>query len=298
MKKYLYSIVFATLILMSTTVVKAANEVYYINNNNIEMTEKEYNNLLGLGFTEKQIERMDQEEFINNKNLEGSVLSETTKYIKRTTVKRNGITISKSEEITKDEAMEIKALHSQEPSKGPSGNYYDGLMMTDAIVVTSKIVGISNKYMRFKTDTEWLIIPSERYYDVIGIGIESAKVQIASSLVFREDWRTTNNVSGYETICRPKTMSTGGLAIYELPTGSLQSLEATFYFNVKKQTGVGTITSLYAGGNNAHATSYVDPDVLLNYVTANYGGGVVVNSPYGVYYSTNSAAIASFIGTW
>ena len=152
--------------------------------------------------------------------------------------------------------------------------------------------------MRFKTDTEWLIIPSERYYDVIGIGIESAKVQIASSLVFREDWRTTNNVSGYETICRPKTMSTGGLAIYELPTGSLQSLEATFYFNVKKQTGVGTITSLYAGGNNAHATSNVSATNLFDYVVANYGGGVVVNSPYASYYSVGSPAYSSFVGTW
>ena len=76
MKKYLYSIVFATLILMSTTVVKASNEVYYTNRENVEMTEKEYSNLLGLGFTEKQIYRMDEKTFLENKDIEGTVLKE------------------------------------------------------------------------------------------------------------------------------------------------------------------------------------------------------------------------------
>ena len=296
MKKYLYSIVFATMILMSTTVVKATNEVYYTNNNNIEMTEKEYNNLLGLGFTYKQIDRMNYEEFINNKDIEGEILGESQKYIKTTTVVRNGINYTTSEEISKEEAMRLQSQNL--PTRGPAGNYYDGMVLTNTYLITSKIVGISNTYMRLKADIEWLTIPTQRYNDVIGIGFEAAKVQIASTIVFREDWRNSDGTTGYNTVCSPKSMNTGGLVIYQLPTGSLQSLEATLYFNVKKKTGVGTITSLYASGNNAHATSNVSATNLFDYVVANYGGGVVVNSPYASYYSVGSPAYSSFVGTW
>ncbi len=129
MKKYLYSIVLATLILMSTTVVNAANEVYHINRKNIEMTEREYNNLLTLGFTEKYIDEMEHEEFLANKDLEGTRLSTTKKYYKRTTVMRNGIKSFTTQEITEEEAIKEKELQSQKvPYRGPAGNYYDGMI--------------------------------------------------------------------------------------------------------------------------------------------------------------------------
>ena len=126
MKKYLYKIVFATLILISATVVNASNEVYYINKENVIMTEEEYNNLKSLGFTERYIERMDQEEFLNNKDLKGSILGETQKYLRRTTRMRNGIKTTTVEEITKEEAMKDKELQSQNGFNkgGAAGNYY------------------------------------------------------------------------------------------------------------------------------------------------------------------------------
>lgn len=298
MKKYLYTIVFAALILMNTTVVHASNEVYYINNNNIEMTETEYNNLLGLGFTEKQIYLMDQEEFLDNKDLEGTVLSETLKYIKNTTVMRNGIKYTTTEEITREEAMAEKELQSQGiPNRGPAGNYYDGIIVTTVLATTTKIVGISNTYMRFKTDTEWLTLPSDRYYDIIGVGMEAYNVEFGSIIVFKEHW-TTGGVTYTETICYPKYMSTGGLAIFELPNGSITSLDATLYFNVKKVENVGTINQLYAAGDYAHAISNVNPSDVLNYTTVNHGGGLVITPPYANTYQSNSAAIASFVGTW
>jgi hypothetical protein len=300
MKKYLYSIVFATLLLMSTTVVNASNEVYYKNKNNIEMTKTEYNNLLGLGFTKNQIERMDQEMFLENKDLIGTVLGEKEEYIKATTVARNGNKYTTFESITKEEAMKEKELQSQNPpSKGPAaGNYYDGMVSSNVILQTSKIVGISSTYMRYMTNTIWLTMPSERYYDIIGLGMESAKVQFGSNIVFRKDWTDGSGVDHHDTGCYPKYTNTGGLVIYQLPTGSLQSLEAILYFNVQKKNNVGTITSLYAGGNFAHATSNVNPNNLLNHISTNYGSGVIVDSTYSSYYYSNSAAVASFQGTW
>lgn len=298
MRKYLYSIVLATLILMSTTVVKASNEVYYTNRENIEMTEGEYNNLLGLGFTEKQIYRMDEETFLENKDIQGTVLSEVGKYYKQTTIMRNGIKTHLREEITEEEAMAEVALQSQGPTRGPVGNYYDGVFATTVIYVKAKIVGISDNYMRFKTDVEWIIMPSDRYNDIIGIGIEPDKVYISSSIKFREDWLTTGNTSGYDTICAPKNESSGGSAIFALPSGSLSELESYIYFNVTKQSGVGTITDLHNSGNYAHADGYVDGNLLFNNFHVYYASGLWIHPTYYVYYSITSPAYASFVGTW
>lgn len=298
MKKYLYKIVLATLILMSTTVVKASNEVYYTNKRNVEMTEAEYNNLLGLGFTEKDISRMDQELFNENKDLEGSVLQETTKYFKTTTYMRNGIKLKRTEEITREEAMREKELHTQNPpSRGPAGQYYDGIVGDTVYEITAKIIGLSNTFMRYQVRCEWLTMPDEAYYDIIGIGMEPAKVQFGSIIVFRENWTTTNDVEGYTEICSPVYTSTGGFAAFALPTDALSSLDALFYYNVRKQNNVGTITSLYAGGDYAHATSYEDPEDVLPETSITYMG-LIINYPYSNSYDSQSAAIASFIGTW
>ena len=300
MKKYLYSIVFATLILMSATVVKASNEVYYTNRENIEMTEKEYNNLLGLGFTEKQIYRMDEKTFLDNKDIEGTILNSEDKYYRETTIMRNGIKKYLREEITLQEALEEAELQSQKPStRGPAGNYYDGVFATTIIHVKNKIVGISNDFMRFKTDVEWLTIPSDRYNDIIGIGIVPSEVQIyLSAVIFREDWKTSGGTYGYTTVCSPKSNSTGGSAIFTLPSGSLAQLESYVYFHVQKQTGVGTLYNLHSSGNYAHATSNVSQSDLYNHYTMDYATGIWVDSTYGTHYTTTSPAYASFVGTW
>ena len=297
MKKYLYSIVLATLILMSTTVVKASNEVYYTNRENIEMTENEYNNLLGLGFTEKEIYRMDETTFLENKDIQGTVLSDQGKYLKQTTIMRNGIKTYRTEEITEEEAMAEVELQSQEPTRGPSGNYYDGIFATTILYLKTKIIGISNYYMRFKTDVQWLTMPSDRYNDIIGIGIEPAKVRIASTIGFREDWVKTNNTFGYDLVCAPKIESSGGSAVFTLPSGSLSELESYIYFNVTKQTGVGTITELYNSGNYAHATSNVSiSDIFSNYHV--YLNSLWIDPIYYASYDKTTPVHASFLGTW
>jgi hypothetical protein len=302
MKKYLYSIVFATLILMSTTVVKASNEVYYTNRENIEMTENEYNNLLGLGFTEKQIYRMDQGTFLENKDIEGTVLSEEGKYIKRTTFMRNGVKTYQIEEITKEEAENEKRLQSQNPPfrGGPAGNYYDGVSETTILFIKAKIIGLTSTYMRLMTLMEWYTMPSvnERYNDIIAIGFESSKVQRISTIVFREDWEDGYGEFGYNTVCAPKTETNGGSAIFTLPDGSLEQLEAYIYFNIAKQDNVGTITELYTSGDYAHALNLVYPSDLLShyYVTSAYG--ITIDATYDNDYIIYPPAYASYIGSW
>ena len=86
------------------------NEMYF-NSNNVAMTEKQIGNLRNLGFTDNQIELMDQEEFDNNKDLNGEVLTETVKYYKTITIENPRVSlyslentpITISKEITEEE---------------------------------------------------------------------------------------------------------------------------------------------------------------------------------------------------
>lgn len=294
MKKYLYNLVLAALILMSTTIVNASNEVYYINKENVEMTEREYNNLLGLGFTEKYIATMNQDEFLANKDLEGTVLAEAKRYIKTSTIMRNGIKITTSEEVTEEEARELQS----HINRDPAGNYYDGMIMNSVILMTSRIAGIDDDTMRFMNTVEWLTLPSTRYHDIIGIGFDDDKVQFASIIVCKQDWDNEDGSYGYDYTCAPKYVSTGGLAVIKLPEGSVDNLESTIYFNVIKQNGAGTITLLYAVGDYAHAVSDVTPTNLMSHISVSESVGIIIDATYASYFEGISAAVASFVGTW
>lgn len=296
MKKYLYNLVFAALILLSATAVKASNEVYYINRENIEMTENEYNNLLELGFTEEQIEFMDNNTFQDNKDIEATLISTNKRYYKITTIMRNGIHYRFSEEITKDEAEE-EQKQTQNPTR-VSGNYYDGLIGTSIIEVADYISNVSNTYMRYKADTTWLIPPTERYHDILAIGFESAKVKFGSTIVFREDWKTSNGTFSHTDICSPVYETNGGSAVFELPTGSMAYIKAYIYFNVRKQTGVGTITSLTIGSEYAHATSNISTSNILGHYSVNYINGVALDGTLAPYFVESGVATATFVGSW
>ena len=91
MRKILYIVGLATMILINATAVSASNDIYYTSQKNIEMTEQEYNNLLNLGFTEDQINWMDRETFLDNKDIEATPVAHEKLIVKTTTVIRNGI---------------------------------------------------------------------------------------------------------------------------------------------------------------------------------------------------------------
>ena len=296
MKKYLYNIVFAALILMSATVVNASNEVYYTNRKNVEMTETEYNNLLSLGFTEKYISGMNMDEFLASKDLEGTILSETKKFVKTSTIMRNGIKITVTEEIAEEEAIELQSH--KIINRDPSGNYYDGLVMNSVIVMTSRIAGLSDTNMRFMNTVEWLVLPTNRHHDIIGIGFDSDKVQFDSIIICKQEWEDEDYEIVDDYTCAPKYVNMGGLAVIKLPEVTIQNLESNIYFNVKKQTGVGTITSLYAVGDYAHAVSDVTPTNLMSHITVNDSVGIIIDATYGYVFENISPAVAAFIGTW
>lgn len=303
MKKFLYMVGLAALILINTTVVNATGEVYYTNRYNIEMTEQEYHNLLELGFTEAQIYRMDYQTFIDNKDIEAELLATETKYIKTTTTIRNGIAHSTNYEMTHEQIMNDMLMHNHQSflpggdRPNISGSYYDGFSFDSYRMMECKIANLYDIELRYKVDVQWLQMPPVRSFDIIGIGIEPSKVKINSVIMFRQDWILTNNNDGYGTLCAPKSESTGGSAVFELPTGSLSVLESYLYFTVNKQNNAGTIYSTIAVGDYAHAFEEVDNGVY-NYYTVNAVMGIEIDEPYANSYESSSEAIATFVGVW
>lgn len=299
MKKILYTFLVAALILVSAPNVLATSDVYYTNNEGLTMTEQQYNNLLNQGFTERQIARMDYETFEENKDIEATIVAIEKKYVKTTTIMRNGIEFHTSEFLTEEEMMaEVQATKEQPqyPRYVP-GSYYNGSSSTSYKVIQTVIANIDDDTMRYKLDTYWYIIPSQRSYDIMGIGIEANKVQINSGIYFRQDWWTTSDESGYDTGNYQITQSTGGIVLFPLPSGSLDTLEQSMYFHVDKKPGVNTVTSLTATGDYAHATTSVTNNVY-NYMSVNYGNGIEVDYPYTSSYDEMNPAIAYFAGTW
>ncbi len=292
-------------ILGSAFFVKAEGDIYYINNENLEMTEQQYNNLLNLGFTEEQIERMDYNTFVENKDINATLVSEIGRYVKTTTSFRNGIKRTVTQELTKKEIEHDMALNQQQKQiqttfdRTISGALYDGLTINDYRYVSTKIAILNdNDSMRFKTDVEWLEMPSTRSYDIVGIGIEASKIHIISIIAFREDWQLSNGSFGYDLTCYPKIESTGGSALYGLPSGSLEQLKSYMYITVAKNNNVPSITELVAYGDSKHALSSVNPNNVFANYTVNTGAGIDIDYPYCNSYDSILPADAHFYGLW
>ena len=227
-----------------------------INYNGIKISPNEYNNLLNLGFTENQIYYMDKETYNINKDLDAKLLSQTKRYYK-TEYTMYGVGTTK--EITPEE-------------------YYNdtkkvvltkGIVQTQYKTVVSSIAQSGNKY-RYNVGMSWSSMPSNRSFDIIGIGFAD-DVYISSSVYFNFTW--ANSAGQYTTSTQyynKKSTSTGGSAVYKLPSGTIKALSANLHFDVSKDT-TNTITTLGICGDYSHATSTVSSSNVANYGISIYG---------------------------
>jgi len=299
MRKFLYIVGLATMILFNATAVLASNDIYYTNRENIEMTEDEYHNLQNLGFTEMQIYRMDEQTFLDNKDIEASLVSEEKKIIKTTTVIRNGITTNYNTVIGEDELQHDNLVHFQQPSYGTNsyGTFYDGMSYDSVKEIDVRIAILDDYVARYKIDTYWDYIPSHRYHDIAGLSFDGNKFQINSIILHRQDYVTSLGSYGYSQECYVKSDNSSGSVLFELPSGSLTSLESYMYFNVRKKPTAGTITTMAAVGDYAHAhSSSADYTVLNNFTMTDYGINLL--NGYSVHYDDIPETSAVFIGQW
>ncbi|WHY85550.1 hypothetical protein QNH39_23545 [Neobacillus novalis] len=126
MKKILVVFYWALFLAFGFSLATSANAqspTYYVNDNGINMTEVEYNNLLSQGFEPLDIQIMNEEAFNLNKDIKATEVSIVTKYVKTTTTTSDLNTLgvlenkpalkSVSIELTKEE-MDIEVAKEKE----------------------------------------------------------------------------------------------------------------------------------------------------------------------------------------
>ena len=135
----------------------------------------------------------------------------------------------------------------------------------------------NGNYYRFKNVLHWKSIPSTRSYDIIGIG-HYQSVAIYGTTHFNQEYCFNSGACYNSTTNYPQIFSSGAGTSFQLPSGSLSSLDQTFYFDVQKNTSA-TITTLKAVGDYSHATSSISLENSKKY-TINISGISLDNSLY------------------
>ena len=240
------------------------NASEYINYYDITMTSQEYNNLLNLGFSEQEIYYMNEDTYLSNKDLSGTVVARNEKYYKTIYTDLNGN--NQSIEITKDEYNNQGGMNSR------------GTVTTEYKNMVTVMTALTNTY-RYKVSVGWKNFPSTRSYDIIGIGFDD-DVYISSPLYFQYMYYLygTGDLASTQYYYR-QTTSTGGSVVYKLPTGSITSLSAVLYYDVSKDT-TNTITRLDMYGDYSHARENVNYAIYSDHII-DYGGiDLGVNNHY------------------
>lgn len=238
-----------------------------INNNNILMTNIEYQNLLNLGFTDNEIMNMSLKEYNENKNLKGEIVSQNTIYIDE----QNNIL---------NDNISLFGLQT-------------GYIETTAKKMTTTIVSVNNKY-RYKITLEWKKIPSTRSYDIIGIGTDT-NVKINSSIYFQQNFCYSTNNCSSSIVNTVNPTSTGATSTFQLPSSTIVSLSSYLYFDVSKNT-TSTITQLNAYGDYSHATKNISKSNANNHSINR--GGIALDNSISDYYDSMTTSKAVWTGSW
>lgn len=246
---------------------EAINNERYFNSNNVAMTEKQIENLKNLGFTDKQIELMDQEEFDNNKDLNGEVLTETVKYYKTITIENPGVSlyslentpITISKEITEEE-------YNNSENTAQTFGLTDGKTETKMKKMVSTIIAVNGRF-RLKNTVYWKSTPVTRSYDIIGIGNDSTVSGIPSTKYFKRISDISTSEYSYYDMSTNGTWTqkpTGYAVTFKLPNeptdGYIKTMEIYMYYEVDKLT-TATIKTLNAYGDYKHSTVTVSSSV-------------------------------------
>ena len=260
--------------------------VYYVNNNGISMSERQYNNLINLGFKDFEIANMSIDTFNENKDYDDAfVEAETHRYYKTEYSAIDGSMIS-NQEITQYEYE-----HANLNCRG------DGEVITGFKDLTATITYLATNAKRYRASLNWLSIPVTRSYDIIGAGFSDTNIYVSSSAptlsttyCYSNGSCTTVN-TGYSY----KVTSDGAGASFKLTSDNIVSLYSTMYYTVMKNTS-NTITYLRMAGDYAHATSTVTSNQAKQY-SLGYNG-LYLDSSIRNYYDAMDCAVATWSGSW
>ena len=272
LKNYLLAVL--TVSLLFTTSIKAEENIIE-NYFGIKMTTTEYNNLLNLGFSEEDIYLMDEDTYINNKDLIGHVVSTNVTRYKTVNRGLESVTYVATEEEfqSRNEVMPLGVVE----------NYWRS--------VVTKVIQIDSNY-RYMVSTVWNTLPDERNYDVIAIGIQYQ--------VIRSTYPTfTRHYCDYDdcynsNVGAIKTGRYGAGASFKIPSGTLTGLGASLYFDVNKYVSE-TLTyqefcGMYAHGTNTTLTESQDYTIAT--------GGIGFGASAVDKYVVMGCSYGTWTGTW
>ena len=229
----------------------------YTNHYGIQMNYDEYSTLKELGFNEKEIYLMDLETFNANKDLDATLLARESKYYKTVSpAYGNSYDVEVTEEEYNNSGKELL--------RGQQITTYKNIVTT--------LTANGNKY-RHKISVTWRQIPNVKKYDIIGIGYQD-DVHIYNSIVYFGYFYSTA-ASDYSSTMYydQKVTELGATTVYKIPEGiTLVGLASTLYYDVVKDTGAGTITSLSLCGDYSHAISNSVTSTLAAHHSIGYGG--------------------------
>lgn len=223
------------------------------------------------------------------------VVAKEEKYYKTTTIynSSNGISTfsislptSYTEEVTKEEFNSYSNISSVMPlSSGTIETTYKKLTTT---------ISSNGSYYRYKSVLTWQLMPKVRSYDIIGIG-HYASVKIKGTPSFSLYYCTDPSECYTSTSATKQIFDLGASATFKLPTGTLTSLKATYYYDVEKNVDA-TILTQKAYGDYSHATSTISLTNAKKHSVSS--SGIYLDSTITDYYDNISVATATWMGSW
>lgn len=227
-------------------------------------------------------------EEITDENL---IVAQTTKYYK-TITRYNNLALSmqsmNGESTPSSYTVEVtEEEYNNAPEEAIRDVVGEGSIETTYKKMTATISEDGSLY-QYKNVLEWKTMPTVRSYDIIGIGYDST-VRMTLGLLYNLYYCTSDGSCSTNYIHVPQSFSNGCGASFKLPTGSLNTLKVTMYFDVTKNT-TSTIYGLGAYGDYSHATTNVGSVASTNYSVG--VGGIVLGSSISASYDYMDTADA------
>jgi hypothetical protein len=229
-----------------------------INYNGIEINDEEYATLLNLGFSVNEIYYMNLETFNANKDLDATLMSQTTKYFKRVEMAFGN---SYDEEVTEEEFYNHN-----------NNDLLRGQQITQYYTVTTTITAV-NTYYRYKISVVWNSPPSVSKYDIIGIGFDD-DVKVRNNIVYFGYYYVSGGTTYTESYYYDRQITAyGSSTVFKYPDNT-SGFGVSMYYDVVKDT-TNTITNLAMCGDYAHATSNsVTGSIAMNHTIGFAGIGL------------------------
>lgn len=237
---------------------------------------------------------------------EFQILSQTTKYYKNVTVydsseyqtyalRSNSKPIkavsSETFEVSEEEYLSIDPDNFQSVSV----NAYTTVETTYLSLTTS--IGRDGQYFRYVDSFSYLIVPSVRSYDVIGIGYNDNVKPVDGSLYCNMSYGVSTESKSYDSIWL-KTSQYGSSCIINLPNESnVKNISILFDFKVQKVNPNETISSQVAVGDYRHATEPVTI-VIASSHDVNEVNGIVFPLKYEDKFQINPLARTRYEDAW